>query len=176
MVAHAAWVERTFLQAPLRPHGRAPARTLIDTTMLWRLLCIDRGRPDPGYTHLGTLAAELGLPAHRAHHALGDALTTAQVFLALATHLEAFGRRTVPRTGPRRPPGRAAHRASRTGEPHLNARLRRAGHREPGPQQLPALGHHRLVIGQLGLDDADHDPAGRRLAQAEQVDARASPR
>jgi DNA polymerase III epsilon subunit-like protein len=27
---------------------------------------------------------------HRPHHAGGDALTTAQVFLALATHLEAF--------------------------------------------------------------------------------------
>ena len=108
VVAHAAWVERTFLQRPLRQLGRRPPRTLIDTAMLWRLLCIDRGRPDPGYTHLGTLAAELGLPAHRAHHALGDALTAAQVFLALATHLEAFGRRTV----------RALARADRPVEQH----------------------------------------------------------
>ena len=108
MVAHAAWVERTFLQAPLRQLGRRPPRTLIDTAMLWRLLSIDRGRPDPGYTHLGRLAAELGLPAHRAHHALGDALTAAQVFLALATHLEAFGRRTV----------RALARADRPVEQH----------------------------------------------------------
>ncbi len=108
VVAHAAWVERTFLQAPLRQLGRHPPRTLIDTAMLWRLLSIDRGRPDPGYTHLGRLAAELGLPAHRAHHALGDALTAAQVFLALATHLEAFGRRTV----------RALARADRPVEQH----------------------------------------------------------
>ena len=95
VVAHAAWVERSFLQGPLRQLGRRPPRTLIDTGMLWRLLCIDRGHPDPGFTQLGRLAAELGLPAHRAHHALGDALTAAQVFLALATHLEAFDRRTV---------------------------------------------------------------------------------
>jgi DNA polymerase-3 subunit epsilon len=95
VVAHAAWVERSFLQAPLRRLGARPPRSLIDTAMLWRLLCIDRGQGDPGYTQLGRLAAELGLPAHRAHHALGDALTAAQVFLALATHLEGFGRRTV---------------------------------------------------------------------------------
>ncbi len=44
---------------------------------------------------LGDIAAALGLPAHRPHVAEGDALTTAQVFLALATHLEAHGRVTV---------------------------------------------------------------------------------
>ena len=37
---------------------------------------------------LGGLARSLGLPVHRPHHADGDALTTAQVFIALATHLE----------------------------------------------------------------------------------------
>jgi DNA polymerase-3 subunit epsilon len=37
----------------------------------------------------------LGLPTHRPHHALGDALTTAQVFVALATHLNAFSTETV---------------------------------------------------------------------------------
>ncbi|MGH2743185.1 MAG: hypothetical protein ACRDN8_11995, partial [Thermoleophilaceae bacterium] len=36
-----------------------------------------------------------GLPAHRSHDAEGDALTSAQAFLALATHLEAHGRGTV---------------------------------------------------------------------------------
>jgi DNA polymerase-3 subunit epsilon len=95
VIAHAAWVERTFLHAPLRELGRRPPRNLIDTAILWRLLCIDRGEPDPGFTQLGRLAESLGLPAHHPHHARGDALTTAQVFLALATHLEGFGRRTV---------------------------------------------------------------------------------
>jgi DNA polymerase-3 subunit epsilon len=32
---------------------------------------------------------------HSPHHALGDALTTAQVFLALASHLEQHGQRSV---------------------------------------------------------------------------------
>ena len=39
---------------------------------------------------LSDLARSLGLPVHRPHHADGDALTTAQAFIALATHLEAF--------------------------------------------------------------------------------------
>ena len=52
-----------------------------------------RGRPGP--RSLAELAASLGLPAHRPHDAEGDALTTAQAFLALATHLEAHGRGTV---------------------------------------------------------------------------------
>jgi DNA polymerase III epsilon subunit-like protein len=41
------------------------------------------------------VAAALGVPAHRSHDAEGDALTTAQAFLALATHLERHGRGTV---------------------------------------------------------------------------------
>ena len=44
-----------------------------------------------GATHapsLSVLARSLNLPVHRPHHADGDALTTAQVFIALATHLE----------------------------------------------------------------------------------------
>ncbi len=95
LVAHAAWVERSFLAAPLRGLGIRLPRRLLDTAQLWRLLCIERDRGDPGFCQLGEIAAALGLPAHRPHHALGDALTTAQVFLALATHLERHGRTTV---------------------------------------------------------------------------------
>jgi DNA polymerase III subunit epsilon len=85
-VAHAAWVERAFLGLP---------RGTLDTAVLWRALCIQRGEGDPGWRQLHLLAEELGLPAHRSHEADGDALTTAQVFLALATHLEAHGRGSV---------------------------------------------------------------------------------
>jgi DNA polymerase III subunit epsilon len=85
-VAHAAWVERSFLGLP---------RRVIDTAVLWRALCINRGEGDPGWTELPAMAERLGLPAHRSHDAEGDALTTAQAFLALATHLEAHGRGSV---------------------------------------------------------------------------------
>ena len=90
-VAHAAWVERSFL----RPLGVGMPRRVLDTAVLWRALCLERGEGDPGWCALPEVAAGLGLPAHRSHDAEGDALTTAQVFLALATHLESHGRGTV---------------------------------------------------------------------------------
>lgn len=107
LVAHAAAVEADFLRPALASHGLELRNPVIDTAglalELWRL----RGEPplraggdqspaaaisSPG---LAELARGLGLPVHRPHHADGDALTTAQVFLALATHLEAFGKVTV---------------------------------------------------------------------------------
>ena len=95
VVAHAAWIERAFLGGPLRRHGIRLPRTLLDTSALWRLLTVEREHQDPGVWQLGAIAEALGLPVHEPHHALGDALTTAQVFLALATHLERHGRTTV---------------------------------------------------------------------------------
>jgi DNA polymerase III subunit epsilon len=95
LVAHASWVERAFLAGPLKKHGVRLPRRILDTSTLWRLLTIDRSHHDPGLCRLGAIAEELGLPVHNPHHALGDALTTAQVFLALATHLEQRGRRTL---------------------------------------------------------------------------------
>jgi DNA polymerase III subunit epsilon len=84
-------VERSFL----RPLGLGMPRGILDTAVLWRAYCIERGDGDPGWCELGAVADALGLPVHRAHDAEGDALTTAQVFLALATHLESRGRGTV---------------------------------------------------------------------------------
>ena len=95
VIAHAEWVERGFLSKPLRSLGVRLPRKLIDTAQLYRLWEVERGRPDPGFRSLGDVAEALGLPAHRPHHALGDALTTAQVFLALATHLEQGGRGSI---------------------------------------------------------------------------------
>jgi DNA polymerase-3 subunit epsilon len=94
-VAHSAWIERDFLAPRLRELGVRAPRRFLDTAVLWRLLCIERHEPDPGVCSLAQVAEALGLPAHRPHEAEGDALTTAQVFLALATHLEAEGRGTV---------------------------------------------------------------------------------
>ena len=90
-VVHASWVERTFL----RKAGCPLPRRIVDTAVLWRLLSTERGERDPGTCSLSAIAAGLGLPAHRPHTAEGDTLTAAQVFLAMATHLEARGIGTV---------------------------------------------------------------------------------
>ncbi|WP_327002808.1 exonuclease domain-containing protein [Dactylosporangium sp. NBC_01737] len=86
-VAHAAWVERAFLDRALRPRGLRLGRTMIDTAALLRACRL----ADPGAGHepgLEAAARSLGLPVHTPHHALGDAFTTAQLLLALATRLE----------------------------------------------------------------------------------------
>lgn len=44
---------------------------------------------------LSELTRSLGLPVHRPHRVLGEALTAAQVFIALATHLDEFAPQTV---------------------------------------------------------------------------------
>ena len=87
LVAHAAWVERAFLGRLLRTRGARLRGPTIDTRVLGRLWLLQRdGQASPRIA-LGDLAAKLGLPAHRPHTAAGDALTTAQVFIALATLL-----------------------------------------------------------------------------------------
>jgi DNA polymerase III subunit epsilon len=96
LVAHVARIERAFLRAHRGLLERWLPRPTVDTALLWRLLSIHRGEGDPGPRSLADVAGSLGLPAHRPHEAEGDALTTAQAFLALATHLEAHGRGTVP--------------------------------------------------------------------------------
>jgi DNA polymerase-3 subunit epsilon len=86
-VAHAAWVDRAFLDRALRPRGRRLGRTVIDTAALLRACRL----ADPVAEHepnLEVAAKRLGLPVHTPHHALGDAFTTAQLLLALATRLE----------------------------------------------------------------------------------------
>jgi DNA polymerase III subunit epsilon len=94
-VVHAAWVERAFLRHHLAAVGASWPKRVVDTTTLFRLLCLERGERDPGLCSLGAVAGALGLPSHRPHVAEGDALTTAQVLLALATHLEGHGHRTL---------------------------------------------------------------------------------
>jgi DNA polymerase-3 subunit epsilon len=53
------------------------------------------GRECPDNPSLGYLARALNLPVHRPHHADGDALTTAQVFVALATRYRPGAEATV---------------------------------------------------------------------------------
>jgi DNA polymerase-3 subunit epsilon len=90
LVVHHAYVERTFLGPVLATAGMRFPRRVADTEVLGRLWLAGLDRTPPRVLALSKLAAELGLPVHRPHEALGDALTTAQAFLALASHLDAF--------------------------------------------------------------------------------------
>ena len=89
VVAHAAWIERAFLDRALKPWGERVPDAVLDTAALARHagLAGVAGR-EPS---LEGLARQLGLPVHTPHHALGDALTTAQLLLALVCRLEADG-------------------------------------------------------------------------------------
>lgn len=97
LVAHAAWVERAFLDRALRPRGLALGPAVVDTAALLRA-CRIVDRNPTGEPNLEAAAGALGLPVHTPHHALGDAFTTAEVLLALATRLE-----RVPPGAPPRP-------------------------------------------------------------------------
>lgn len=92
IVAHVASIEEEFLSGWLRPQGFHLPKTLIDTDALTRLhLLRSRGMQLPGHVGLGAAAELFGLPEQTRHHALGDALTTAQLFLALASTLSPGG-------------------------------------------------------------------------------------
>ena len=74
LIAHAGWIERAFLTDHFKQNSaKFPAR-FIDTAAL-----------EPS---LESLARNLGLPSYTPHHALGDAMTTAVVFLALVSQIE----------------------------------------------------------------------------------------
>jgi DNA polymerase-3 subunit epsilon len=107
LVAHVARIEGGFLSAALQSQGLRLRNPVVDTAAL----AVELGRlqrrlppadgddapaevavSSPG---LGDLARSLDLPVHRPHHADGDALTTAQVFLALATHLDGLSPQTL---------------------------------------------------------------------------------
>jgi DNA polymerase-3 subunit epsilon len=95
LVAHSAGIERAFLGAALRRQGIGLRGPVLDTAVLGRLVLLERAQTSPQVLSLSQLAARFGLPVHNPHHALGDALTTAQVFLAVASHLERHGTETV---------------------------------------------------------------------------------
>ncbi|MGO8958077.1 MAG: exonuclease domain-containing protein [Streptosporangiaceae bacterium] len=94
LVAHAAWVEKAFLRRAFRIRRVPPPKITVDTAALARAagLAAVRASAEPSLEHL---ARDLGLPAHEPHHALGDALTTAEAFLALSTRLDTVDPQTV---------------------------------------------------------------------------------
>ena len=95
LVAHVARIERAFLGRALRAQGVRLRGPIADTSVIGRLWLCERDGRAPRDPQLGDLAHALGLPAHAKHDALGDALTTAQVFITAATHLAALGVETV---------------------------------------------------------------------------------
>jgi DNA polymerase III subunit epsilon len=88
LVAHAAWFERAFLDQVLKPLGERFPDDLVDTAALARRLDLAPSASDREPSLEG-LSLRLGLPVHTPHHALGDAMTTAQLLLAFAARLEA---------------------------------------------------------------------------------------
>jgi DNA polymerase III subunit epsilon len=95
LVAHAAWVERGFLEAALKPARLRLAEPILDTASLANEVLSLPGLGKGEAAPLSDVARELGLPVHSPHTAEGDALTTAQVFLALATRLDRREPQTV---------------------------------------------------------------------------------
>lgn len=87
LIAHAKWIEKAFLERHLAGSGRNFFRGAVDTAALARAIgyASEGNDREPS---LESLARRLRLPVYAPHNALGDALTTAVLFLAEATELE----------------------------------------------------------------------------------------
>lgn len=94
-VFHTAAIETAFLERQFaHRHVRLPVAA--DTEALGRRWLVHRDGSAPAqWLSLGGLAAALGQPAETPHHALGDALTTAKIFIALASLLDTVAPQTV---------------------------------------------------------------------------------
>ena len=93
-VFHTAAIETAFLT---RQFGRRRVRLpeAADTEVLGRMWLRQRDGSSPEGISLTGLANALGQPAETPHHALGDALTTAKAFIALASLLDTVAPQTV---------------------------------------------------------------------------------
>jgi len=91
LVTWAGIVEAGFLNRMYGGGVRSWLRRCIDAREL--MFALEEDPPLP-FT-LSSVAERLGVPVASAHHALDDALVTAQVFLIAAARLEAKGVRTV---------------------------------------------------------------------------------
>ena len=84
LAIHNVGFDLPFLAALLRRHGAAPLyNPVIDT------LGLARGLFGPGGNSLGELVPRLGIAHDSPHRALGDALATARLLVALAPRWEA---------------------------------------------------------------------------------------
>jgi DNA polymerase-3 subunit epsilon len=94
VVVHHAAIDIRFLRRAFRDCGqRWPRPPVIDTvrllSMLERRLAQLEPYPAPVPRGLAEARRRLRLPEHRSHHALADALATAELFLALRARLHA---------------------------------------------------------------------------------------
>lgn len=94
LVVHHAGIDVRFLRRAFASCGRRwPRPPTVDTVRLLDRFeqRLTRLEPYPAPVPRGLAEARLrlGLPEHRAHHALADALATAELFLALAARLGA---------------------------------------------------------------------------------------
>lgn len=87
LVAHSAWIEREFLRRALH-RSRRRLGGFIDTAQLAQAY-VDFDLPPGVSVSLEYAAHAFGLPGFTPHHALGDAMTTAQLFIWLAKKLSA---------------------------------------------------------------------------------------
>jgi DNA polymerase-3 subunit epsilon len=94
LLLHFSALDLGFLRSAYRAAGLSwPRPRIVDTVVLLnRLSKRDRfmdPHPVPWPTSLTGARARIGLPPHTAHHALADALATAELFLALRSRLGA---------------------------------------------------------------------------------------
>lgn len=82
VVAHGAWIEQAMLRRFDADH-----LGLVDTMAIVRRLD-ERAGTIAGAMSLSAISRRFGVPTLRAHHAFGDALTTALLMLVLATQIE----------------------------------------------------------------------------------------
>jgi len=87
-ITHAHWVEEAFLAGPFKQARAKYPSKVIDTAALARHLGVVDTDPNREPS-LEVLANRLNLPAYAPHHALGDAMTTAAVFIALSSRIDA---------------------------------------------------------------------------------------
>jgi DNA polymerase-3 subunit epsilon len=92
ILAWSAEVEAGFLSRAFGGSRRWWRRRIIDVLLLAQVADRLEGRAArPGDYNLTMAAARIGTPVHAPHHAMDDALTTAQIFLVLATKLSTKG-------------------------------------------------------------------------------------
>jgi DNA polymerase-3 subunit epsilon len=89
LIAHHASVEQAFLGPALRRLGVRLRGPVLDTAPLARIWLAERDRVLPPRMGLSELALACGLPVHSPHTAIGDALTTAQLFIVAVSQLDA---------------------------------------------------------------------------------------